>query len=322
MLNLLENILPNALGNESSFLPVQASKVSVSVDTLYNFLTFISIVVFVILMGAMVYFIIRYRRRTEQDKVEYLPGSNILEFIWSFIPFVTFLGIFYWGWVVYKNTREFPEDAINIHVTGFQWAWAIQYENGKTAANELTVPVNERVILSMRSKDVLHSFFIPSFRIKQDVVPGYITKLSFVPTKVGRYRIFCAEYCGTAHSGMIGWVNVVEKPSFIEYLNTDETKGFTLVELGERTYKSLCIVCHSTDGSKVIGPSFKGLYGSIRALADGSTITGDDNYIRESILNPNAVLVEGFPSGQMPMFQGTLSEEQVTQVIEYIKSLK
>ena len=322
MLSLLKYILPNAFGDESSFLPVQASKASVSVDTLYNFLTFISIVVFVILMGAMVYFVIKYRRRSEQDKVEYLPGSHVLEFIWSFIPLVTFLGIFYWGWIVYKNTRQFPEDAVNIHVTGFQWAWSVQYANGKTSANEVTVPVNERVILNMRSKDVLHSFFVPSFRIKQDVVPGYITKLSFVATKVGKYRIFCAEYCGTAHSGMIGWINVVEKPSFIEYLNTDETKGLSLVELGERTYKSLCIVCHSTDGSRVIGPTFKGLFGSVRTMADGSTVTGDENYIRDSILNPNSMLVEGFPPGQMPMFQGTLNEDQVTQVIEYIKSIE
>ena len=322
MLQALKYILSQALADESSYLPVQASKVSVSVDTLYNFLTFISIVVFVILMGAMVYFIVKYRRRSEEDKTEYIPENHVLEFIWSFIPFVTFLGIFYWGWVVYKNTRSFPEDAVTIHVTGFQWAWNIQYENGKSSIDELTVPVNERVVLNMKSTDVLHSFFIPSFRIKQDVVPGYITKLSFIPTKVGRYRLFCAEYCGTDHSGMIGWVNVVEKPSFIEYLNTDETKGLSLVELGERTYKSLCMVCHSTDGSQIIGPSFKGLYGSVRTLSDGSTIDGDDNYIRESILDPNSKLSAGFPSGQMPMFQGTLSEDQITQVIEYIKSIE
>ncbi len=307
---------------QSNYLPIQASEVSRSVDSLYNFLTYTSLIVFIIMMGAILLFVFKYRRQSEDQKTAYITGSHTLEFIWSFVPLVVFLAVFYWGWVVYKSTRYFPEDAITIQVTGFQWAWSMQYANGKKTSNELTVPVGKRVVLNMRSTDVLHSFFVPSFRIKQDVVPGYISKLSFVPIKTGRYHIFCAEYCGTAHSGMTGWVNVVEQYEFEDFLNRDDTEGIPLAELGERTYKNLCIVCHSVDGSQIIGPSFKGIYGRTQTLVDGSTVTSDDNYLRSSILDPNTQIVNGYPPGQMPMFQGLLDEDQITQLIEYMKTLK
>lgn len=307
---------------QSNYLPIQASKVSKSVDSLYNFLTFTSLIVFAILMGAILFFILKYHRKTEDQKTAYITGSHALEFIWTFVPLVIFLLVFYWGWIVYKGTRYFPEDAITIQVTGFQWAWSMQYPNGKKTSNELTVPIGERVVLNMRSLDVLHSFFVPSFRIKQDVVPGYISKLSFIPTKVGRYHIFCAEYCGTEHSSMTGWVNVVEPYEYEEFLNTDDTEGVPLVQLGEQVYKNLCIVCHSVDGSPNIGPSFQGIYGRTQTLDDGTTVTSDDNYIRNSILDPNGQIVAGYPRDQMPMFQGLLSEDEITQLIEYFKTLK
>ena len=307
---------------QSSYLPIQASEVSKSVDSLYNFLTYTSLIVFVILMGAVLFFVLKYSRRTEDQKTAYITENYTLEFIWSFVPLVIFLVVFYWGWVVYKGTRYFPEDAITVQVTGFQWAWSMQYPNGKKTANELTIPIGKRVVLNMRSLDVLHSFFVPSFRIKQDVVPGYISKLSFVATKIGKYHIFCAEYCGTEHSGMVGWVNVVEPYEYEEFLNRDDTEGVPLAELGETTYKNLCIVCHSIDGSQIIGPSFKGIYGRRQTLADGSVVESDDNYIRNSILNPNEQLVSGYPTGQMPMFQSLLDEDQIIQLIEYMKTLK
>ena len=307
---------------ESDYLPIQASQVSRSVDSLYNFLTFTSLIVFVLMMGAIILFVFKYRRQSEDQKTAYITGNHTLEFIWSFVPLVIFLIVFYWGWVVYMDTRQFPEDAITIQVTGFQWAWTMQYPNGKKTSNELTVPIGQRVVLNMRSTDVLHSFFVPSFRIKQDVVPGYISKLSFVPIKVGKYHIFCAEYCGTAHSGMVGWVHVVEPYEYEEFLNTDETEGMSLADLGQKTYQNLCMVCHSIDGSQIIGPSFKGIYNRQQRLTDGSEVTSDDNYLRDSILNPEGQIVFGFPTGQMPMFQGLLTEDEITQLIEYMKTLK
>ncbi|MCB0394851.1 MAG: c-type cytochrome, partial [Bdellovibrionales bacterium] len=230
-----------------------------------------------------------------------------------------FLGVFYWGWKVYEKTRITKEGAIEINVTGYQWYWNIKYSNGKSVDGELTVPVNKPISLIMRSNDVLHSFYIPSFRVKQDVVPGYISKLNFVPTKVGKYRLFCAEYCGTSHSGMIGWVNVVEEHEYQDFL--EQKSEMSLADLGQAHYKTKCSMCHSLDGSTVVGPTFKGVVGRKETLQDGSTVTVDENYIRESILNPMAKIVKGFPPS-MPPFQGQLDEDQITQIIEFLKTVK
>jgi cytochrome c oxidase subunit 2 len=303
---------------ESSYLPVQASDIAGAHDLLYNVLTAVSLVAFIGLMAAMIYFIVKYRRRSDNDKTAYIEHNHFLEFLWSFIPLVVFLGVFYWGWVVYKEARVAKEGAIQINITGYQWYWKMDYANGKSVENEMTVPVGKPVSLIMRSNDVLHSFYVPSFRVKQDVVPGYISKLHFVPTKVGRYRIFCAEYCGTAHSGMIGWVNVVEEHEFEDWLNEKQEKS--LADLGQSIYKTRCAVCHSVDGAAVVGPTFKGLIGRTSSFVDGSSAKVDENYIRESILNPMAKVVKGY-APSMPAFQGQLNEDQITQLIEYMKTL-
>ncbi len=308
----------------ADYLPVKASKLAGEVDSIYNFILICSIVSFILLMGGMAYFIVKYRRRTENDKTAYISHNHTLEFLWSFIPFVLFMVMFFWGWKVFHKMRQFPEDAVQISVTGRKWAWTITYANGTQLVNELVIPANKPVVLNMTSEDVIHSFYVPSFRVKQDVVPGKRSRLAFEAIEVGDYRIFCAEYCGTQHSQMIGQVHVVSDADYAKWEKEQSEQGsLTPVQKGAKLYKTqACFTCHSTDGSKIVGPSWKGLWGSPRKFADGSSIPeANEEYIRASMLNPNEHIVEGYTPA-MPTYQGRLSEEQINDLIEYMKTIK
>lgn len=308
----------------ADYLPVKASKLAGDVDAIYNFILICSIVSFILLMGGMAYFIVKYRRRTDNDKVAYISHNHTLEFLWSFIPFVLFMAMFFWGWKVYHKMRQFPDDAIQVAVTGRKWAWTIKYANGAELVNELVIPVNKATVLSMTSEDVIHSFYVPSFRVKQDVVPGKRSRLAFEPTVVGDYRIFCAEYCGTQHSQMIGMVHVLEQDAYSKWEKEQANQGsLSPAQKGEKLYKTqACFTCHSTDGSRIVGPSWKGLWGSARKFTDGSAIpVANEEYIRSSILNPLEKIVEGYAPA-MPTYQGRISEEQINDIIEYMKTLK
>jgi cytochrome c oxidase subunit II len=311
-----------AFADGGSFMPPQATDIAVQVDNLYSFLLWSSLISCLILIGGMIFFVWKYKRRTDTDKTPYISHNTFLEFLWSFIPLVFFLGFFAWGWYIYHQMRQMPENSLEVHVFGRQWSWEFVYKSGKSAGGEFLVPVNTPIKLIMTSKDVLHSFYIPSMRIKQDVIPGTYTTLTFNSDKLGDFQVFCAEFCGTTHSGMLAKMRVVTMAEYEKWIQENED-GMTLTEKGQKYFKDKgCVACHTTDGTPKVGPTWKGIFGGERAFADGSSAKVDENYLRESILNPNAKVVKGFAGGVMPTFQGQVSEEQVNAIIEFIKSLK
>lgn len=303
-------------------MPVAGSKIAESVDTLYAFLIWASFISCILVIGGMVYFAMKYRRRSENDKTPYISHNTFLEFLWSFIPFVIFMVVFAWGWLVFHDMRTIPEKGLEVNVVGQKWYWDFLYKSGRKTSGEFTVPVNTPVKLIMRSNDVIHSFFIPGFRVKQDVVPGRYTAMWFEATKPGNYQVFCTEFCGDGHAAMLAKLNVLPQAQFEEWLQNDPYKGLSLVEIGQRVFEGKCVACHNTNTEKKVGPGFAGLFGSQRKFQDGSSAAADENYIRSSMLNPNEQVVEGYPAGVMPIFQGQMSEQEMTAVIDYIKGLQ
>lgn len=306
----------------SHFSPFAATAVAHQWDTLYGFLLIASFISCVLVIGGLIVFAAKYRRATENDKTPYISHSTTLEFLWSFIPFVIFMVVFVWGWVVFYNFRKMPENALEIAVQAQKWNWTFTYKSGRNSSGEFYVPVGEPVKLVMTSKDVIHSFYVPAFRNKQDVVPGRYTSYWFNANTVGDFQIFCTEYCGDQHSGMLAKVHVVPREQFDEWLANDPYKGLAPADVGQKVYAARCVACHSLTDAKQVGPGWKGLFGRKEMLADGQSVVADENYIRESILNPNAKIVQGYPSGVMPTFAGQLNEQELMGVIEFIKTLK
>ena len=306
-------------------MPTAATDIAARVDNLYNFLLIMSLVACVILIGGMIYFANKYKRKSLTAKSAYISHNTFLEFLWSFIPLVIFLAVFAWGWLLYHDMRAMPKDALEIHIRGKQWSWEAQYKSGVKTANLVKVPINQDIKLIMTSSDVIHSFYVPSFRIKQDVVPGRYTTLWFKATKFGDFHIFCAEYCGTQHSGMIGKLSVVTQQEYDQWLE-EESKFSTLplAQQGEKLFQtSGCIACHSaTDKTVKVGPSLYGKFGTEETLTDGAKVMVDENYVRESVLNPQAKIVKGFEAQRMTSFQGVLSENELAALIEYLKTAK
>ncbi len=298
--------------------PARASTTAGSVDALYIFLVALSLFVSVAIFTMICIFALRYRRRKGRE-AEQIEGSTILELTWSAIPLAIFLFIFAWGAVVYFKERTPPRGATQIYVVAKQWMWKLQHEEGQREINELHVPVGRDVEMIMTSQDVIHSFYVPAFRIKQDVLPGRYTTLWFHATRSGTYHLFCAEYCGTQHSGMIGQVVVLEPAQYEAWLSGGLASG-SLASNGQNIFQQLgCITCHRSD-TQGRGPNLVGLFGKQVQLEDGRTVIADENYVRESILNPSAKIVSGFKP-IMPVFQGLVSEEQLNALIAYIKSL-
>ncbi len=306
----------------NTFMPPQASNFAESVDSLYGFLWYASLISCILVIGGFVYFAIKYKRKTENDQTAYIAHNTTLEFLWSFIPFVVFLVVFAWGWKIFYDMKRAPENALEIHVVGQKWNWDFLYKSGKKQTSEFTVPVNTPIKLIMSSRDVLHSFYVPAFRIKQDVIPGRYTSLWFTATKEGRFNVFCTEYCGTGHSSMLAHVNVVSMSEYEEWLANDPYKGLSMVEVGQKIYQSRCIACHNLTAEKKIGPGFKGLFASNKTFTDGTTGVANEAYIRESILMPNAKKSVGYENAVMTSFQGQLSEDEIAGTVEFIKTLK
>ncbi len=319
-------IITNTTAFASGQMPVQANKYAAEVDSLYQFLLIASLISCILVIGGMIYFVVRYKRRSANDDTPYISHNNTLEFLWSFIPFLIFLVVFAWGWKLFHQARTYPENAFEVHVFGRQWAWDFQYKSGKMTTNEFVVPVGKPVKLIMTSTDVLHSFFIPSMRIKQDVVPGMYTAMWFEADKEGEFQIYCTEYCGADHSRMLAKVKVVSQPAFEEWLADDpmkEFEGLNLAQRGEKIVKGKgsCTACHSfTEDKVLIGPSLKGAFGQTRELTDGSTVKFDEAYIIESIKKPADKKSVGFENGVMSTIP--LSDQEISWVIEYIKSNK
>jgi len=307
-----------------SFMPTEGTKIASQVDNLYGFLLAASFISCVIVIGGMIFFVWKYRRRTETDKTAYITHNTFLEFLWSFIPLVIFLAVFAWGWIIYHDMRTMPKDALEVQVTGKQWAWEFEYKSGVKTGNLLVVPVNKDVKLIMTSKDVLHSFYIPSFRIKQDVIPGSYTALWFNADKLGEFHVFCAEFCGTQHSGMLATVKVVTQAEYEAWLIEESQVGaLPLAQRGQKLFQAkACASCHSVaDASAKVGPSLWQKFGAKELTEEGEFVV-DENFVREAILNPNAKTTKGFPKGVMPTFQGQLNETELSALIEYIKTLK
>lgn len=301
------------------WLPEAASTVAPTIDSLFNFVTVASAIVFGGVVIAMVYFAYRYRRQDPGERPAPVEESRLLEVSWIVVPTIVVLLIFNWGFKSFVELGTAPPDSYEIQVRAQQWSWLFEYPNGVTS-DTLYVPANQPVKTTMSSQDVLHSFYIPAFRVKYDVLPNRYTSVWFEATKEGTYDLFCAEYCGTDHSVMDAPVKVVSQSEFDEWLESAGVPDdMPLPELGKRLYTQQgCQACHTLDGSESIGPSFQGLYGTTgHEMSDGSTVTVDENYIRESILEPQAQIVEGYPA-RMPSF-AHLSEREVSALVAFIQ---
>jgi cytochrome c oxidase subunit 2 len=301
------------------FAPDQASTVAGTVDELYTFLVGLTIFFSVLITALIIFFALKYRRRSEDEYPRPIEGSMKLESVWIVIPFIIVMGIFVWGASVYFAVFRPPEDALDVYVVGKQWMWKFEHPDGQREINELHVPIGRRVKLTMATEDVIHAVYVPAFRLKADVVPGRYTSIWFEPTKPGRYHLFCAEYCGTKHSGMIGWVEVMTPSDYQTWLSGGSGEE-SLAMRGQKVFTNLaCNSCHRSDGSGR-GPVLDGLFGRTVELEGGQKLVADENYIRESILNPKAKIVAGYQP-VMPTFQGLVGEEQLLQLVTYIKSL-
>ena len=310
----------------SFWMPIRASKGAANVDWLFNVLMAVSIVAAIGVFLAMVIFILKYRARDREDgePVAVVADHNTaLEIVWSVIPLVVVMALFAWGFKGYMDLRIAPRDAREIHVNGQKWSWTFTYPNG-VVDGALHVPSGEPVRLLLTSSDVIHSLFIPVFRAKMDAVPGRYTELWFEADRTGEFPILCAEYCGTGHSSMLTKVVVHPRGGYEKWLEEQVRKAASAspAELGKKLYEQQgCQACHTIDGSPKIGPTFKGAFGREEKLSDGSKITVDENYIRQSILEPQAKIVQGFAPA-MPTYQGKLSDRELTAIIEYLKTLK
>jgi cytochrome c oxidase subunit 2 len=301
------------------FLPEEASSFARHVDHLYLFLIAITAFFSVLIGTLVVYFAIRYHRRAPDEVATEVHENAVLEIVWTVIPLGLVLIMFYWGTRVYFRITRPPANAIEIYVTAKQWMWKIQHTDGHREMNELHVPVGMPVRLTMASEDVIHSFYVPAFRFKRDVVPGRFSAAWFEAVKPGKYHLFCAEYCGTRHSNMIGWVYAMTPADYQAWLSGG-TPGESLASAGAKRFvEHACNTCHG-DQPGARGPSLAGIFGKVIHFSDGSSRIADEAYIRESIVNPQAKLVAGYPP-IMPTFQGQISEEGLLQLTAYIKSL-
>jgi cytochrome c oxidase subunit 2 len=302
--------------------PPSASSVSAEVDLLYLFITAVSAFFVVLVATLVVVFAIKYRRRHPDEVGADIHGSLALELTWTFIPFVIAMIMFFWGADLYFRLARPPVDSMDIFVVGKQWMWKVQHPDGMREINEMHIPTGRNIRITLGSEDVLHDYSIPAMRVKMDAVPGKLTTMWFRAEVPGTYHLFCAEYCGTQHSGMIGRVIAMEPQAYEAWL-AGSTGGPAVppAQAGEKLFTDLvCITCHRQEpGAR--GPALHGVYGSNVELADGRTVLADDNYMRESIMIPFAKIVRGYQP-IMPPFQGVITEEQLMQLLAYIKTLK
>ncbi len=301
------------------FMPEQASAAASEVDHLTFFLVGMSTFFTVLIAVMVMFFAIKYRRKSASGVGSNFENSPLLEITWTVIPLLIALFTFAWGLKVYFRLSRPPANAVEYQVTGKQWMWKVQQPTGQREINELHVPIGQPTRLVMTSEDVIHSFYVPAFRVKADVLPGRFTSIWFLPIKAGRFHFFCAEYCGTNHSGMIGWVVVQTPEDYQAWLATQPAPKASSADGAQLFAQYACNTCHKpAPGGR--GPVLDGIYGTDAALADGGTARVDDAYLRESILLPNAKVVKGYEP-IMPSYQGQVSEEAMQQLLAYIKNL-
>jgi cytochrome c oxidase subunit 2 len=302
------------------FFPVQASTLAADVDALYLFIVAVTAFFGILVTVVVIYFAAKYRTDDPMKVGARIHGSIPLELAWSVIPFLISIVIFVWAASVFFNLYRPPDQTLEIYATGKRWMWKFQHLDGQNELNELHVPVGRAIKVTFTSEDVLHSLFFPAFRTKADAIPGRYSSVWFTPTVIGEHHIFCAEYCGTNHSGMVGKVVVMEPTAYEAWL-TGTVGGGSLAARGERLFSDLaCNTCHLSDG-RGRGPSLANKFGAAERLASGGTVPVDEAYLRESILRPQAKIVDGYQP-LMPTFQGLVSEENVMALVEYVKSLR
>lgn len=318
--------------NGSLFLPGAANKLASEVDTLFYFIVILSTLIFIGIIAVTIYFLKKYKR-TEKNKVasEQLIHNNVMEITWTVIPFILVMIIFFWSYSDYLKLTIPREGALEIKVQGRQWDWFFQHpETGEMIQNKLVVPVNTAIKLTMISTDVLHSFYLPNFRIKRDLIPNRYTRLWFKSEKIGSFQIFCTEYCGNEHSNMLAVLEVLSEDDYQKWLKESKKEDTTtpLPILGKKLYEDKsCNTCHSIDGTNagMIGPTWKGLFGKKREFTDGTSAIAEENYIRESIVNPKKKIVKDGSRSYPPVmntYQGLLSDREFDAIIEFIKTLK
>jgi len=302
------------------WLPEAASTVAGEIDGLFYFVYWVSVVLFVLVVGVMVYFAVKYRRRSQADRPSPVHESKLMEAAWIVVPTILVLVVFTWGFKAFLKLEVAPPGAYEVRVYAQKWSWRFEYPNGATSS-DLHVPVGRPIRLKMSSADVLHSFFVPAFRVKQDVLPNRYTSVWFEATRQDTFQVYCTEYCGTSHSGMLAKVVVQSQDEFNNFLAEGMVDpDAPPAERGALLYTQLgCNACHNVDGAAGgIGPTFQGLYGKQEPLSDGSTVEVDDNYLRESILEPNAKIVQGY-GPVMPAAYTNLSEEELNALIAFIQ---
>ncbi len=311
-----------AQSNGSFWMPPQASTNASEVDFVFNFILWISVFFFLLIVGLMAAFVLLYRRREGYEPQPSPNHSNTLELIWTLIPIIIVIVIFYFGFKTYLNTKVAPANAMNIYVTGQKWDWFFKYPNG-FVDNNLHAPIDRPVKLIITSDDVTHSLFIPAFRLKMDAVPGRYTTAWFQAKDVGTYPLLCAEYCGTGHSDMLATVEVHEPGGYETWLEKASNihNEMSPAEAGKYLVVKRCTSCHTVDGTAHTGPTFKGLFGKNEMLKGGSTALVDENYTRESILEPGVKIVEGY-GNVMPTFKGKLTDQDIMAIIEYMRTMK
>ena len=305
--------------NRFRLFPPEASTSAQQIDWIYFALVALTVLICVIVFVPIIFFSIKYRRGSKADRSNPRVESVFIESGWTIVPLLIFIGLFSWGAVVYFHVENPPRDALQVQVIGKQWMWRLQHAEGKQEINELHVPVGRAVELTMTSQDVIHSFFVPAFRLHQDVVPGKYTHQWFRATQPGEYHIFCSQYCGTQHAQMIGRVVVMQPQAYERWLKSGEQTE-SIVRAGERLFHGRgCSGCHAPN-SKFHAPLLEGLYRKPVPLADGTMVTADDQYLRDSILQPAKQISAGYDN-IMPSFSGHLSEEEIMQLIAYLKAI-
>lgn len=340
----------NAFAGTTIMLP-QASTMAAKVDGLHDFLTYLSVFFLAVVTIGLIVFVAKYHNSKKGRMTSDINDNHMLEFLWTVGPLLIMLMIFAWGYMDYLEMRKSFKDSIEINVTGKQWMWNFEYANGRKALNDLVLPKGKPVRLIMSSDDVIHSFFIPNFRLKADVPPGLYTRLEFIATETGVHPIYCTEFCGAGHSDMLGRAIVVDPADYEKYYETGKLSAAvtkmidssptaagvmptaastaadggateSLADKGKKISEQKgCVACHSNDGSAKVGPSYKGMFGRTEELTDGSKVTVDENYIRESVYEPQKKVVKGF-APSMPTFKGLVSEEELNALVAYFKSLK
>jgi cytochrome c oxidase subunit 2 len=308
----------------SLIAPPDGSTMAGQVDAIFNLILYVGIFFFVLVVGLAIYFVIKYRRREKPGLTSGVDQNIKLEVIWTVVPTIIVIIFFVVGFKAFLKMNIVPKDAMEIKVTAQRWLWSFDYPNGFNSVNELVVPEGQPIKLVMSSTDVIHSFYVPDFRVKMDVLPNRYTVAWFQAKGPGEHNLTCAEYCGKGHSQMLGRVKVLSQVDYDNWLEESSTfdESIPLEEHGEELYKSKsCYTCHSVDGTSNVGPTFKGAFGHEVTLSDGSKVTVDENYVRESILDPRAKVVMGFQP-VMPTYQGKLKAREVDALIAYIKSLK